>query len=77
MARYNLPARVTLPRAPTIDHTTLIICLRNPSRQVIHLWRKHQGFPKSFKDGRGYFVFTDAVEKWLAERRNVIVERVQ
>lgn len=70
----RLPARVTLPSTPLIAGWHLRQALA-VSKQVLHLWRRDQGFPPFHRSGRAYFSDTDAVERWL-EARNVKVTRL-
>ena len=69
----RLPSRVTLPTAPMLPGWHVRSALR-VSKQVLHLWRKRQGFPPFHREGRDYYTDTDAVQRWL-ESRGVKVVR--
>ncbi len=69
----RLPSRVTLPAAPLMAgwYVRDALCV---SKQVLHLWRKRQGFPAYHREGREFYTSTDAIAEWL-EARGVMVVR--
>ena len=69
----RLPSRVTLPAAPLMAGWYVRDALRI-SKQVLHLWRKRQGFPPFHREGREFYTSTDALAQWL-EARGVKVVR--
>lgn len=69
----RLPSRVTLPAAPLVAGWHVRDALR-VSKQVLHLWRKRQGFPPFHREGRQFYTSTDALAQWL-EARGVKVVR--
>lgn len=69
----RLPSSVTLPTAPLMAGWYVRDALR-VSKQVLHLWRKRQGFPPFHREGREFYTSTDAIAEWL-EARDVKVVR--
>lgn len=67
--------RVFVPDSPFMGGAHLRDAL-GVSRAVLHLWRRHYGFPAGHRDGRDHYSRTDDVREWL-EGRGVTVTIVQ
>lgn len=71
----RLPHVITLPAAATVQMDHLRVALGQPSRQVLHLWRRDQAFPLVHGKGADRFCITDQIERW-ARAQGSTVRRV-
>lgn len=63
----RLPPVVTLPDAEVISASHLRDAL-GVSKAVLWWWRREQGFPFAYREGRDRWTITACVEQWLRER---------
>ncbi len=76
MTPWRFPNPVLLPDAPVIHCVRLAIALGQPSRQLVHSWKRRKAFPASYKDGNTVFYMTADIEKWLKNQDvNVNINR--
>lgn len=73
MQPRTLPSLVVLPEAPMINAAHLRLALR-VSKAVLCLWRRHAGFPNSYRVGRTAWTLCEDVAGWC-ERHGAKVTR--
>lgn len=74
MNPYSFPCPVLLPDTPVIENLRLSIALGQPSRQLVHSWKRRKCFPASYRNGNTVFYMTADVEQWL-NNQDVITKR--
>lgn len=65
--KHKFPSVILLPNEAIIENDRMRIALGNPSRQLVHIWRKKRNFPKSHRSGASTFFFTAEIEKWAID----------
>ncbi len=70
-----LPDTVNLPTVAKLNAAQVSAAFDGASRQKLHHWRKHHGFPTAYRGQNTSFTATANIAAWL-DRRGVKVKWV-